>query len=492
MTNSPDKAAAMRHLLTPIMAFSIVGKGLGMARQLLMAHYFGASRAVDVYFMAYNLSLLFATPAAFTLSMTAMIYRNGPAGGVPGGTDDPAGIVPVSGLAIGGLVGAVFIAFIGPAVYLLAWGFSPADKSAVVRMMMCFAPWVALSSVYAVYAGVLKGARVLRRVLWSEVVVSVVSAGIFLAWHPHLESMAYGLAWGHAAGIAVLFFHWKKAGIRSSGSWAFIRHVCGKGMTLLLTQQSSHPFAMAQRFFESHLKEGSLSLLGYSTTLIAPLHEVVNLREYYLPSLIQKDGRADKVNRLLAGMVFLAVPISAFLYFNARDVIGFVSSLARWQRIDPSALAAVFGICSLSIVLSAVTTPLFRILQMEDPLRKASAVNLVSALALAAPAYVLVTRGGFDVKGLAWSIIFSNLAAFYATLALLRRHDPLVNAAEFHRTALLVGAVSAGASWAAHRVAGTSAPLPGLLVSGTIFALALSVLFFLERRSLRRIFGEAS
>src|SRR5438093_464249 len=45
-----------------VMATMILGRGIGYLRQLLIAYYFGVSRGLDIYFMAYAIATVIVIP----------------------------------------------------------------------------------------------------------------------------------------------------------------------------------------------------------------------------------------------------------------------------------------------------------------------------------------------------------------------------------------------------------------------------------------------
>jgi putative peptidoglycan lipid II flippase len=384
---------------------------------------------------------------------------------------------------------AALIALTPALTPLVATGFDPAQRDALWGLVLWFAPWTFLCLPYYAAAARHKSVRSFNRVFGAELVIGVASIGCLILFHDdvRLLPIAYGV--GYAAGLAALL---PGAGLftaahrRSPESRSTLR---GVGQ-LYLANQSGAATGIADRHFQSQVPAGGIAALNYSAQLVSGLVALLTFREIYIVPLSEADRRDEKLERLIIGLLLLAVPVVGLVVCFAHEIVYVLFQRGRFDAQATALTASVLQVYVLTAITAAVTTPLARMLQIVGRTNLIHAMYAASAAALVLFGYLFVVRLGLGTRGAAWMIVAASFATGGAAAALVAHCGVRLRWGRIARY-FGYGAVVAGLAYAAASVVGGAAggTWPKLVLGGSAYAAVIGGAYFGVRDRLRTISG---
>jgi putative peptidoglycan lipid II flippase len=469
---------------------SSAGQGLAFVRQLLIAAYFGISREIDVYLIAYALAtmIVFTFASTFDSAVVPRLVR------IRTERDEGASralAVSIFGwsaaLGIGATV--LLIALTPVLTPLVATGFDPAQRDALWGLVLWFAPWTFLCLPYYAAAARHKSVRSFNRVFGAELIIGVASIAFLVLFHDdvRLLPIAYGV--GYAAGLVSLL---PGAGLlparfrRSSETKATLRGV-GE---LYLANQSGAVTAIIDRHFQSQVPAGGIAALSYSAQLVSGLVALLTLREIYIVPLSETGRRDEKLERLIIGLLLLAVPIVGLVICFAQEIIYVLFQRGRFDARATELTASVLQVYALTAISSAVTMPLARMLQIVGRTNLIHVMYAASAAALALFGYIFVVRLELGTRGAAWMIVTASFVASGASASLVGTCGVRLRWGRIARY-FAYAALVAGLAFSAASVVGSAAGgiWPKLVLGGSAYAAVIGGTYFVMRNRLRTISG---
>ncbi len=394
----------------------------------------------------------------------------------------------------------------------------PGERALTVRLLLVFAPQIALYGVGVVLSGVLTAHR---RFFWpafapllSSVVVIVAYLEFGRSAHgtpitpQHLPGPAEAwLAWGTTAGVAVmtlpLLIPVRRAGIRFRPTLSFPAGVGRRGLALaaagigaLLAQQAAVLVTVA---LAGHSNEvGALPVFQYAQAVYLLPYAVlaVPLATSAFPRLAERAAAGDREGYAATAAASTRAVVAAGLLGTAL-LAGVAPPVARFfadiDKGDVNALQGALTVMAPGLVGFGLIAHVARALYALERGRVAAAATVTGWLAVIVGSLVVVALGSV-VQGLAWgNTIGMSLAGVLLLLGLRREAGPAA-VAGLPRM-LAVGAVAALAGAIAGREAGLGAlsVLPGGVVGSVVAGLPAAlaallvfaaVLAALDRRDL--------
>ncbi len=403
--------------------FNIVGKGVGYGRQLLMAYYFGISRGVDIYYMAFCIATLTVFPVTPLFEQLAVpfLIRRQEEGDADAARSAAASLFTFSCL-LSLAVGAAFVLLLPVLIPLVARGFSVQDRSALRSMALSFLPWIALSFPSLALGSILKSRRLYGAVLVGDFLVSLGALASFILWHT--SPAVLPLAMGVGAFSAFLWFV-----LVSRGRTPFWGPILSRDMKPLYrsfaaffsVNQFSSVSSVADRFFQSYLRPGAVAAVGYAFSTLGPINDFVLFEEFYIVPLSRSEGRSEKLERLITGLILVNVPLAVFLSTHARSIIGLLYQRGHFDEGARTLTAQVFSLWSVILISSALGAPVARMFQIVDRVRYTGINTLLTALISCALNYVFVFRCGWDVWGYTSALALTSFLSLIPQFILITR-----------------------------------------------------------------------
>lgn len=422
---SSSLARMVRHALT-MMVGTLASRFLGLAREILTAALFGATRRLDAFFVAYTLANLSrqllaegALSAAFVPVFSQALARDG--------TDRAKALArqAMTVLFVAGVV-VVAVAFLAAPllVRLMAPGFSSDEAALALALTRRILPFLLLMSLSALAMGVLNSmdrffVSSLAPALSNALYIVIV---LLLARRWDIAALPVAVL---AGGLLQFLVQWLWAG--------------RQGLLLVPARPDRHdrelrrmfllflPYAaglslnqvnpIVSRVLGSFLEEGAISVLNYADRVLQlPLGLfVIAISQAVLPLLSRHvlDGEAlfaEVTRDALRFALFVVLPVAAGLFLISEEMVHLLfrrGAFDDWAWMATSQALAMYG---LGLPGMALTTVLMRALYARSLPREALRVTLSTVGANLV--FCLLLMGPLSYRGiaLASSLAFSGSA----------------------------------------------------------------------------------
>ena len=276
---APGRAVGLTRSIATVGSMTLMSRGLGFVRDVLVADVLGAGPLADAFFVAFKLPnflrRLFAE-GAFNAGFVPMFARTLEA---EGPAVAKAFAEQAQAVLVGILVPLVLLAI--PAmpwlIAIFAPGFEPSDPryAAAVELSRITFCYILFISLVALQSGVLNSMNLFGAAAASPVVLNltmIAALGLSAFW---LGAPAHALAWSVAA-AGLLQFLWLRFSLHRAGmALAFrrprlspeIRRLFGLIVPGAIGASAAQISALADVFFASLLPPGAISYLYYADRL---------------------------------------------------------------------------------------------------------------------------------------------------------------------------------------------------------------------------------
>ncbi len=452
-------------------SLTLVSRVLGLARDMLMARFVGASMASDAFLIAWRLPNLFRAlfaEGAFAAVFVPMFNRR-----IAEGDDAEAGTGLAAATAFAGQVlsvlfpfllvfTALMIAFTGPIVWALTGGFPNGgpDKFALAsHLTQITFPYLGLISLVSLLGGILNS---LNR-FWVNAAapvllnVTMIVAIVFFRGDSQIETaqtQALAVTLSGVLQLLWLISSCRRAGVvlkltRPRLSSDVRRMLALIGPAALGQGAIQFNLLISTALAAYFLNEGAISYLYYADRLNQlPLGLIgIGVGTAILPSLSRQIGGGDSAaasrtqNRAMELSLLLALPAAVALTVSATPLIRGVFQHGAFTAADTIGAAGALAAFSLGVpayVLIKVLTPGFYARQdTKTPVRLALVSMLVNLIGN------LATVRTFGIIGIASATALAAWVNVVLLYAVLHRRTHLQFDARFKAKAVRIVAASA-------------------------------------------------
>jgi peptidoglycan biosynthesis protein MviN/MurJ (putative lipid II flippase) len=478
-------------ILTIVFTGTIAVQVFALLRQLVIASAFGIDRAMDLYVIVFGVAAVvgFGLGTVMENATLPMLVKR-----LEEGDHEGFGQIGLRSLIIGVMLGAAACVLFMAAVPLVAryvtTGLTEAERQAMTGLAWSFLPWIMIAVPYYAVASLLKAQGRFRRFMIAEIIVTLISLGVIYAWHPTVKAIAIAYGVGYAVALVSMLPGLGvplRLNARGSGqSWGVARQI---GRFAAVTQMSTVT-TLVDRFLASYLPSGAIAATSYSMLITGQASALLSFRDAFMVPLSAEQGRAEKLERMIAGLLMLSIPAAAFLAWHAHAV---VSLLLQRGRFDSGAVAMashILTIQALSIPVGVAMLPMFRTLQIMGRMRFAGYLLLLGAgVTLAVGAFLMFGRG-MGLDGYLWSNFASSHVMIVVAYIQLRLAGLRFRLARPTALAVFAALASAAALWVSGRL-----PLQGpafvvLLKDAALFGLAYGLCCLAILPQLKRIVSD--
>ena len=417
--------------------FTAVSVGLGYAREVTYAYYFGTSAALDTFLVAFTLPMAVVTLTT-TVSVSALLPEY--VGRLRGSKPTEARLLIrrwLSLILVTLTVVAVVLALApGPTIALLAPGFDAAQTADAARLLRGLLPYMILAGAAAVYKLVLDShqrftAPALARGLVTAVVIGTVilTSSRFGVW---ALAVGYVIGGGLMLGLHVV----GTRGIESRPRLRDLRWPATAGLPLagvgwVLAQMTVGQLqSIADRFFASGLDAGSIAALNYArATVTAPQTFVTSvLATALFPILARKvaRGRTDAALHetrkwILVVWAATAPLIIAFIAFRT-EIVALLFERGAFDEASTGLVASVLAILPISIAVGGSNAIVNRLLLSRRAYRFTASTAVITTTSKIGMNALMV--GPLGVAGLALASVLSGVLGLVIRLVYAWRVPP--------------------------------------------------------------------
>lgn len=351
---------------------ALIGRVLGVGREAVFAHFFGANFLTDAYLVAILIPVLTqnvvaggSLQAAF-IPMVADALANG-------GRERANQLVADLFALVLVVLAAVTLAIVilaGPIVDLTAGGFSAAAATAATDMLHWCALLVLLNGFLAVALGALNTYGEFRTTAALSPVLNVVQIAVVvtLAVYAGIYAAVAGLLLGTLAQCLCQLPALRRSGIRlrrPKRPGALAQQLLPAFVPAALASLVAQGNPLADKVIGSHLIAGSITHLNYADLFagsVAIVTTSVALVTFPTMSTALAEGSVDRALHVLRQAIHVnlltAVPVSILLGAFAPDIVRIVYG---WGRLSPGDLEQVSR-CLLAYSAGIPFTGLFYVL----------------------------------------------------------------------------------------------------------------------------------
>ena len=194
---SGQKQQSLLKGLSYSMVFQVIGKALGYIRYLLIAYYFGVSRGLDLYYVAYGmvLSTVFSITGLFDQILVPRLIQLKHQESDLSFSKLCGSFFSLSWVVSFFLLGLFY--FLLPFIELIfAHGFSSVDRIELRRLTNYFIPWIIMSLPLGTLLAVFKCVRQFHVVFITDLIISLSATVGLIVWHSSPQSLAMVMSLG--------------------------------------------------------------------------------------------------------------------------------------------------------------------------------------------------------------------------------------------------------------------------------------------------------
>lgn len=337
---------------------ALISKLLGFVRELVLANFFGTTRAMDAFIVAFTIPDLLGTLAKIGILTAFIPVYSACLADSPARAAKLANTLLVVVATLLTVVVAVGFVIAGPLIGILAPGFPPEARELAAALARITLPIIPIAGVIGVLGGIQHVHQVflypaLAYPVWSLVLIAAVclfagQAGIYAA--------AYAVVAGGLLQLAVQYpglrrcrhhFRWQ-TDFRQAGAG----RVAALVVPALTGVAANHLCLFIDRVFASSLAVGSIAALNYAVQVnnvfiglfIAPLTTVL------YPTLARRFAAGDiegfkrYLNTSIRLVAFIITPVMLFLIVFRRPVVEVLFRRGAFgsQAVDMTAAALLF------------------------------------------------------------------------------------------------------------------------------------------------------
>ena len=442
MKKNEKLSGMVRHAMTMMLGTSL-SRILGLAREMFTAAFFGATRQLDAFYIAYtlaNLSRQLLAEGALSASFVPIFSKTLSVDG-----KDKAQKLAKQSLSVlifGASVVILVGIFLAPLlVRIMAPGFVAEDRILAISLTRYMFPFLLFVSIGALAMGILNS-------MGSFFVPAVAPAVSNLAYIFFLVIFMNNLTiWNLATavligGICQMLVQWywcKKMGINLAPAMPQKNNKELKSMMKLffpyaagLSLNQVNP--VISRMMGSFLVGGSISVLNYADRVLQlPLGLfVIAISQAVLPILSRHDAEdtsafRDFIRDALRFSLFVVLPVSIGLFLISEEIINLLfyrGAFSVWAWHATSVSLAIYG---MGLPGMACSTVILRAMYARKMPRAALIVTAVTVSVNFCASYILSYVLNFEYAGLAAATAIAfTCSGIYGAWALSRNlHEKL-------------------------------------------------------------------
>jgi putative peptidoglycan lipid II flippase len=471
---------------------SVLVQVLAFLRQLLIAAYFGVGRNFDIYVTLYSIAtiIVFAFGSIFDSIAVSHLVRARDNNGQEAARELARSIFRLS-LCLSGAISVIFLIAVPLLAPIFATGFSLEERNDLVRLAWYFLPWTLICVPYYAAAARHKMEWHFNRVFVAEIMIVIVSTSFLVFYHVDIHMLPFAYASGYAVGLVQLMAGaalWRRGAGAPLGT---VRNLLRNIGELITVNQTSGLTSLVDRHIQSFLILGGIGAISYSSQIITSLSTLLTFREIYIVPLAHQSDRDQRLERLLSGLLLLAVPLVGFVAFFAPEIVTILLQRGHFDIEATKLTTQALRIGAFGMVSGAVFLPLLRMFQILDRIRLTHLLFISLAVGYAVFGYIFVGALGLGVRGVAIMQVASSLGSTIIAAGLLHHCGICPNWQQvFGRLVFAVLVSSVALVLTSLGVSQLVNVWLRVAVGGSVYGLVVLLCYFLARAQLRGlVFG---
>lgn len=388
------------HEAAYLVAFaSFASQILGLVRDRLLAHTFGAGMELDIYYAAFRVpDLLYATLAslvAVSVLIPFLVEWIGPSSSQDSRRAQiflsSIMTVFVSGMALLVAVGCFFAPKLAG---IVSPGFSLENQEVLAGLMRILMLSPFLLGISNILAGVTQALNRFYVYALSPLVynLGIIFGIVFLYPLFGLNGLGLGVVIGAFLHLAVQLPLLKIAGLSfaatSAINWKDVRQVVRVSVPRTVALSLSQVSFVVLTVFASYMPQGSISIMNFAFAIQAIPFSLIGVSYSVaafpaLSRLWKNDERekfAHQITVALRHIVFLTLPVTALFFVFRREIVELILGSGRFSTDDVLLTSASMAIVVVSILGQSVVSLLTRAYYATGNTARPLSVNVIASL----------------------------------------------------------------------------------------------------------------
>lgn len=346
-----------------ILTFSIISKGMGFFREMLVAGLFGTSSNLDAVFVAMTPATTLSGIIAGALAAIFVPVYHSIRNEDNERSKRYAGAILISGSLVFLAIGAIFLLIPDLVIKLFAPGFSSEIVAYASRKLRYLSIYPLIGGVESILGAVLKSNRRFVQYGLSQLFFNVIAIPVILLTSPFLSEASYILAWVLGNAITVLVY------LVQSRDLFTLR--VGKGTSIVETLYLSLPLIFSgslgvinnvvDKAFVSLLPPGRVASLQYAHTLLGLITFTIaafQMTAYTeLSELVVSGDRGrvgERLRKTVTTSLNISLPLAAWIIMMAEPLVRVIYQRGEFDAGSTNLVSmALIGYGAL-IVLSPI------------------------------------------------------------------------------------------------------------------------------------------
>ena len=423
--------------ISMVVVLTLIGKIMGMARDMLLGYYFATGMEANAFLTASRIprnffDVIFASAisSCFIPVFTEYLEKKGKKDAFE---LTNAFLTVVAVLTV--VVSAIGIVFSGPLVSFLADGFDAPTAALSSSLLKIMFPAVLFTGLAFSVVGVLQsfGEFNIPALLSAATNSIIIIYYLFFRKYFGITGLAAAFLIGWAAQFVIQLPTLRKLGYRYSPSLKHegLKKIFVMMLPILVSTWSQPVNAMVAGKFASHLNGGAAtSAFDFANTLYTIIAGVIvlSISNVMFPEFARMSNKGDNevfkesIKSTLNGMMFLIVPMSFGLCAVARPLIRLFYERGAWGAESTKLTASALAVLALGMITYGLQVILSRVFYAKQK----SLVPLLCGIAAVGsniPLCIFLTPR-FGIMGIAASSVISILLS---DLVLLKASDKSFN-----------------------------------------------------------------
>ena len=403
----------------------LIGKGLGLIREIVFANFFGLNTQYDLYLVG----------AVLPITINTIILYLGQNYFIPNYNktkiDEPEKIESFTNSAFwiftifGLLFAVVLYYFSGLIVRFYLHEASYAEYISALEVFRIFLLTIPLNAAYAILAAFLQSEFEFKAPAVSQLCLNISIIVLVVLFSNRIG--VYTIPAGYALGslVQLIYLVVKTAGRVKLNIFLFIKSrnirsiVTGSLIITILIETISQIYLLADRYFFDEVQKGGIASLNYAMNLyLLPVTIIsVALSTAIFPSFSQsfssnfKEEVQSKLDNFFSVNLFLFIPISMILILYGNVFIRLLFQRGEFNAGATEMTFEVLKYYSISLVFYSSYAVINKLLYSANELKILLVITIIAFISKVAANILLVKN--FQQDGLAISTSLSYLLFFF-------------------------------------------------------------------------------
>lgn len=385
-------------------------QGVALFRQILLLAYFGLSADLDVF------STMFSILSISIIQISSIVENLYIA--FLGKIKADSGLKFMESSIFSYFRSSIIIAFLSvgflsvifPVLTMLfASGFTDEKKEGLFLLGIYSVPWAILIIPYAALGACCKSLGIFNPVFQADFLIVITSTISIFLFHDSITSVAISFFIGYAVGIfrllplispkgqAVAIFPWKDFCLRAAKHFS--------------SSQVGTTVTLAERFWLSFVPAGGIAAYALVQQMIMSFANILSLRDAYLVPLVNPYEREKKITRLIVALSVISIISAAGVISLSDPICRVLFEHGKVSFNQVNILGDILSVGIVGMVLSVVSTPVWRLLQAMGQYRPLAMLYVAQAVLTVVLGYFFVRVFDLGVIGIAWVSVLNALLA---------------------------------------------------------------------------------